>query len=396
MMGDVALVLALAAVAFAVLGDVFERPRAAARNEQEGQRDAERGGPHRPRRNSRLRALGRRAARSNSVPLTMSSRLAAHRLTSVGRPGARTSPATAPSSAMAIASPSDGQSAGTRAPSHRRKPNSRPRRRCASASSVLSPASLFSALSILSPSRRRARIASARPTVRRDAADWASTPAQEGERMNTSRRWRHDDRPGVARRPRRDRSVGSGGFHRRPPVAPVAARIHPRAAPAADRLPLWRAGRRLRPDVGAQGRPNGANLFARRRPRPVAPRRRPGAAAGLRALCAGARARGAAARGALRQCGGDRPLREDRVSPVRPLPRLLRGRRARRCASRSGWRRPPSAARLEASTSRRRRAGRLRRAASDAWCRRSPGARFASRPSRRVFAYRSAREPTGR
>jgi hypothetical protein len=41
--GDVLLVFGLAAVAFAVLGDLLERPRPAARREQERQRDPQRG-----------------------------------------------------------------------------------------------------------------------------------------------------------------------------------------------------------------------------------------------------------------------------------------------------------------------------------------------------------------
>ena len=200
----------------------------------------------------------------------------------------------------------------------------------------------------------------------------------------------------------RDRSARSRGLHRRPPVAPLAARLHPRAAPAADRRPLRRSGRGLRAAVGARGRPQRAHLFARRRPRPDPPRRRPRPAAGLRTLRARARARGAAARGALRQPGGDRPLREDRVSPVRPISRLLRRRRDR-------------AAVREAAGAGRRRHRRVRifRAAggeafapaarrptcaapfSDAWCPSPPGARFASLPSRRASAFRSAREPTG-
>ena len=103
--------------------------------------------------------------------------------------------------------------------------------------------------------------------------------------------------------------------------------LHPRAAPAVDRRPLRRPARRLRAAVGARGRPHRAASIRSPSTPPRAARRRPRAAAGLRALRARARARGAAARGALRQPGGDRALREDRLSPVRPLPRLLRGRR---------------------------------------------------------------------
>ena len=297
--GDVSLVLRLCCRRFRDPGQWLRAATVRrARREQERQRHPQRSGrDKRLAAIARLRAFGRRAARSNSVPLTTSSRRAAHRLASVVRRGARTSPATAPSSATAIASASAGQSAGTRAPFHSRNPNSRPSRRCAWASSAASPVSLFSALSILSPSRRRARIASCVDQQLGAEPVCASGKARrrEGTQDEHACRRRHDDRPGFARRTRRDRGARSRGLHWRSPVSPLAARLHPRAVSAADRRALRRAGRRLCADVGARGRPHGAHLFACRRPRP----RRASASAALGRRPASA-TRG---RTAARRCG---------------------------------------------------------------------------------------------
>ena len=180
--GDVLLVFRLAAVAFAILGDPLERPWPAARREQERQRDPQRGGREQALAQFAAARLRPPAARSNSVPLTMSSRSRrpqigerrqarrAHKSGDrafvgdgdrqrVGRPVGR--------DARAVPQPKTEfeAEAAMRVGEQRREPRQ----------------PFFRLVHIVSVAATREDRISARPTVRRDAARTASAPAQRDQ-----------------------------------------------------------------------------------------------------------------------------------------------------------------------------------------------------------------------
>ena len=162
---------------------------------------------------------------------------------------------------------------------------------------------------------------------------------------------------GPSPRPRRDRQARERVVRDRPGLAPVLARIPARGPPAGDRRVHRRRACGLRPGLAAQGLAGGAHLLARRRSPIRPPRRRPGAAPGLRGLCAGPPPRRPDARSALRQCLGDCALRELRLPPVR---------RARPILCRRGE--PPCATRRRSSPPTRAKPGTIRRSRAFGRC----------------------------